>query len=66
MWCIEDPQGKLLEGTIGDTRDDALDNLFGYMLPDFRKKHWKNIRTARSAYTRMGYKAVQVKLVKIK
>ena len=63
MWVIRLRPGVLFTPTLAHSRSEAWSKLFDYMPDEFRRRYWKDLKRTYSAYRRLGYQAVRVRLV---
>lgn len=65
VYCLRGPKGKLYEGTVRGTSDEAWVEAFGFLcqkIPGFEEAYWKRWDESRKAAKALGWTIVQCNL----
>lgn len=69
VYCLRGPRGKLYEGTVRGTRDEAWTEAFGFLcqkIPGFEEKYWRQWDKSIKAAKDLGWVIVRCGLVERK
>jgi len=67
LYCLETPEGELVYRTLANTKRDVWSNSFDYVgshVDGFTLRYWHKFDASLAAAKRLGYKIVNVKVVK--